>query len=87
MKNVWKREAFQKPFGNILLLSPLIYGVGDQKFSSHIRMHFSGCCGSTETPRVKLVEAQGGSKQTGTSDMKVKDEFLLASPNLFLIFC
>ncbi|XP_037642484.1 odorant receptor 131-2-like [Sebastes umbrosus] len=53
-------------FTNVLprLLSPLIYGVRDQKFNTHIRLHF--CCkfSSSEEKRVKLrVGARRGSKQ------------------------
>ncbi|XP_071350304.1 odorant receptor 131-2-like [Trachinotus anak] len=52
-------------FTNVLprLLSPLIYGVRDKKFSSHIKLHFScKCCNSVET-KVNPVGPRKRSKQ------------------------
>lgn len=52
-------------FTNVLprLLSPLIYGVRDKKFSSHIRLHFCcKCCNSAEK-RVNVIGPQRRSKQ------------------------
>ncbi|XP_054472049.1 odorant receptor 131-2-like [Anoplopoma fimbria] len=44
-------------FTNVLprLLTPLIYGVRDQKFSSHIRLHFCWKCCSSVEKNVKLM--------------------------------
>ena len=50
-------------FTNVLprLLSPLIYGVRDKKFNSHIRQHF--CCRCCNTGENKVVEPRRRSKQ------------------------
>ncbi|XP_051272036.1 odorant receptor 131-2-like [Dicentrarchus labrax] len=51
-------------FNNVLprLLSPLIYGVRDKKFSSHIRMHFCCKCLNSVEEKVKLVGPQRRSR-------------------------
>nr|XP_019963688.1 PREDICTED: olfactory receptor 51E1-like [Paralichthys olivaceus] len=50
-------------FTNVLprLLSPLIYGVRDKTFNSHIRRHF--CCQCCNTGENKVVEPRRRSKQ------------------------
>ncbi|XP_076601550.1 odorant receptor 131-2-like [Chaetodon auriga] len=52
-------------FINVLprLLSPLIYGVRDKKFSSHMRRHIRCKCCSSEKKRVNLIGPQRRAKQ------------------------
>ncbi|KAE8298860.1 hypothetical protein D5F01_LYC03369 [Larimichthys crocea] len=45
------------------LLSPLIYGVRDKKFSSHIRLHFCRKCHSSVEKRVNRTGPRRGSKR------------------------